>query len=177
VRSFQRLCLNSGVKRKGRTEIILGKEFMIPAIYILLALLSLAASIFFFGNACGSCGIGHSPPIISFGNWTVPLSLLGAPVFLYLSIFLWNSRHLNKAGQLRREARLLPKKFIIFLASLIVTIIAWFLLMIVVVALAIGTEGRIEGWISYFLYPLFAFVAIYFGVVVYRKLGRFVSNM
>ena len=95
---------------------------------------------------------------------------------MYLSIFLWKSRRPQEAGKLRTEARLLPKKVIIFLASFFVATIAWFLLSGVMLALTMATEGWIENWVTFFIYPLFAFLAIYIGVVVYRRLGRFAFN-
>lgn len=141
---------------------------------MLLALLSLAVSIFCFGNLLASCS-GH-PPTTFVGIWIIPLSLLGGSVFLYLAIFIWKLRHKERVGQLKKEARLLPMRVTVFIASFIVATIAYILLSMLMLALAIGTEGRIEDWISYVLYPLFALVAIYVGVAVYRKLGKLAFN-
>jgi hypothetical protein len=144
---------------------------MIKAIYTLLALLSLVLSLLSFGNTLSSCGIGHGPPLIDFGIWITPISLLGGSVFLYLSMFLWRARLPQAPGQLKREAKLLPKKVIIFLVSFIVTIMGFFLMAAVMLALAIGTEGKMPAWISGILNALFIFLAIYAGYVVNRKLG------
>ena len=147
---------------------------MVSAVYILLALLSLAASVFCFGVLLASCA-GH-PPTSAVGMWIIPLSLLGGSVFLYLSIFLWKSRHPGKAGHLKTEAILLPKKILILVTSFIAAAVAYFLLSMVMLALAIATEGKMENWIGYVLYSLFIFVAVYVGAVVYRKLKKSAFN-
>ena len=142
--------------------------------YILLAFLCLVVSVLCFGNLLGSCA-GH-PPITLVGVWIIPLSLLGGSIFLYLSMFFWKLRRLDKVSHLKKEAILLPKKVMTFMASFVAAIIAYFLLIIPIFLLVIPTEGWIENWLSYFLFLLLAFVAIYVGIVVYRRLGRFVFN-
>jgi hypothetical protein len=141
---------------------------MMPAVYILLALLSLALSILCFGNLLISCS-GH-PAITAVGIWIIPLSLFGGAVFLYLSIFLWKARHREASGHLKKEGRLLPKKVIVFITSFAVAAIVYFLLMLAILALALNAAVR--DWIGYVLYPLFALISIYVGVTVYRKLVR-----
>jgi hypothetical protein len=147
---------------------------MNSAICIVLALLSLAVSIFCFGNLLASCS-GH-PPVTSLGIWIMPLSLLGGAVFLYLSIFSFKAKGHRAQSRGRKEAKLLPKKVCVFLASFIVAAMTYFLLSMLMLALAIGTEGTIEDWISYVLYPIFIFGSIYIGVTVYRKLGNLTFN-
>ncbi len=147
---------------------------MVSAIYILLALISLAASIFCFGNLLASCA-GH-PSISAVGMWIIPLSLLGGSTFLYLSIFLWKSRQPQEVGNLKREAILLPKKIVIFLVSFIAATVVFLSLSLFIFGLAIATEGKIENWIGYALYALFTFAAIYVGVVIYRKLQKLTFN-
>lgn len=147
---------------------------MIPAVYIFLALLSLALSILCFGNLLASCA-GH-PPTTFVGIWIIPLSLLGFAVFLNLFIFFWKMRRPVAPEQLKKEAKLLPIKATVFLVSFVVASFAFFLLMLAMLALVIVTEGKIEDWITYILYPILTLVAIYVGVVFYRKLGNFAFN-
>jgi hypothetical protein len=147
---------------------------MVSVIYILLALLSLAASIFCFGNLLVSCA-GH-PPSSVVGMWIIPLSLLGGSIFLYLSIFLWKSRITGEAARSKREAILLPKRILIFLVSFIAAAVAFFLLSIVILELAIATEGKVANWIGYVLYALFTLAAVYVGALVYGKLAKSAFN-
>ena len=138
---------------------------MRPAIYILPAILSLAFAILCFGNLLASCS-GH-PPTTAIGIWIMPLSLLGVAVFLYLSIFFWKARHPHESGLLKKEAKLLPKRVFVFFVSFVIGTIAYILLMIVMLLLAINTT--LPDWTAYVFYGLFAFIAIYVGVTVYKK--------
>ena len=151
---------------------------MISVIYILLALLSLAASIFCFGNLLVSCA-GH-PPTSVVGMWIIPLSLVGGSVFLYLSLLLWKSRNAADKGRLKGEAILLPKKILIFLFSFIVAATAFFVLSLAIFAFAAATDGKIDkrlGYVLFYaLYALFTVVPIYLGKAVYGKLKKSAFN-
>lgn len=78
--------------------------------------------------------------------------------------------------QLKKEAKLLPMKVTVFLASFIVSTSAFLVLMLAMFALVIVTAGKVEGWLSYILYPLLTLVAIYVGVVFYRKVRNLAFN-
>jgi hypothetical protein len=147
---------------------------MIRIIYILLGLLSLAVSIFFFGNLLASCA-GH-PTTTAFGMWIMPWSLLGGAVFLYLAIFTLKLGHKGKEWQLEREAKILPQKVIAFLVSFVLATITYILISTLMLALAIVSEGKIGDWIGFILYPLFIVGSIYIGIKVYRRFGRWTFN-
>ncbi len=143
---------------------------MITAVHILLAFLSLVASVFCFGNLLASCA-GHVPTTFV-GMWIIPLSLLGGSVFLYVSKVFWKMRQPDKVSDFKKEARSLHKKVGIFLISFIAATFSYFLLSSLMVTLIICTKGWLENWIGYVLLSFFVFVAIYVGIVVYRKLTR-----
>jgi hypothetical protein len=137
-------------------------------ICILLALLSLCLCILCLGTLLFSCS-GH-PPTTAIGMWIMPLSLLGGTVFLYLTLFFWKTRRSQAPGLIKKEARLMPKKILIFLASLLVGVVAFFLLSILMVWLAVSTT--LPDWTAYVLHALFIFMAFFAGLFVYRRLAR-----
>jgi hypothetical protein len=104
----------------------------------------------------------------------MPLCVLGATVFLYLSIFFWKARDRQESGLLKKEGRLLPKRVFVFFVSFVIGTIAYLLLMRVMVVLAINTT--LPGWTAYFFYALFALMTICLGVVVYKRLARMTFN-
>ena len=137
-------------------------------ICIFFALLSLGLSILCFGTLLISCS-GH-PPTTAIGFWIVPLSLLGGAVFLYLSVFFWKARRSQAPGSLEKEVRLVPKKVLIFLASFLVGAIAFFLLSMLMVWLAVNTT--LPDWTSYVLHGLFTVISVCVGVAIYRRLAK-----
>jgi hypothetical protein len=137
-------------------------------ICILLALLSLGLCILCFGTLLISCS-GHLPTT-AIGIWIVPLSLLGGTVFLYLSVLSWKTRRSQTPGSLKKEVRLLPRKVSIFLASFIVSTIAFFLLTGLMLWLVVNT--RLPEWTGYILYALFAAIAICVGVAIHKRLAK-----
>jgi hypothetical protein len=102
--------------------------------------------------------------------WIMPLSLLGATVFLCLSIFFWKARGRQESGSLKKEAKLLPRKVFVFFVSFVIGTIVYIFLMFVMVVLVINTT--LPDWTAYVLYALSALMAIYLGVVIYKKLAR-----
>ena len=100
----------------------------------------------------------------------MPLFLLGATVFVYLSIFFWKARNRQESGLSKKKAKLLPKRLIVFSVSFVIGAIAYLLLMLVMFSLALNTT--FPDWTAYVLYALFALMAIYLGVAVYKKLAR-----
>jgi hypothetical protein len=137
-------------------------------ICILLALLSLGLCILCLGTLLVSCS-GH-PPITAMGMWIMPLSLLGGTVFLYLSLFFWKTRRSRAPGSLKKEATWMPRKILIFLASFLVATIAFFLLSILMVWLAVNTT--LPHWTAYVFHALFIVMAVCAGLFIYRRLAR-----
>jgi len=141
-------------------------------IYVLLALLALALSVVCFGNLLVSCS-GH-PLTTAIGVWIIPASLFGGTLFLCLSIFFWKSRRRQELGLLRRNARLLTKKVLVLCASITAGTIAFILLTLVMVVLPIQED--LPSWTPYALCVLFALIAAYLAVIVYRGLIRITFN-
>ncbi len=102
------------------------------------------------------------------------MSFLGATVFVCLSILFWKARNRQESGLLKKEAKLLPKRLIVFSVSFVIGAIAYLLLMLVMFSLALNTT--FPDWTAYVLYALFALMAIYLGVAIYKKLARVTFN-
>jgi len=100
----------------------------------------------------------------------MPLSLLGGSVFLYLSVFFWKAGRHQTPGLLKRESTLLPREVFMFFCSFVVGTIAFILLSLFLVVLAVKTT--LSDWTSYILYPLSIAVGVYVGVAVYKRLAR-----
>lgn len=137
-------------------------------ICILLALLSLGLSILCFGTLLISCS-GH-PLTTAIGFWIVPLSLLGGMVFLYLSVLSWKTRRSQASGSLKKEVRLVPGKVLLFLASFLAGAIAFFLLSMLMVWLAVNTT--LPDWTSYVLHALSVAIAVCAGLAIYSRLAK-----
>ncbi|MCE5193912.1 MAG: hypothetical protein LLF28_00395 [Nitrospiraceae bacterium] len=134
-------------------------------IYIILALLSLVLSILCFSVLIVSCS-GHPPTTI--GIWIFPVSFLGMGVFLYLTLFFWKIRRGQPLDLLHKELKLLPKKIVITIVSFMVVIFTFSLLSGLIVFLAI--KVMLPDWIGYVIYALCAGLAIYLGIITYKKL-------
>ena len=141
---------------------------MRTVIYIILALLSLVLSILCFGTLLVSCS-GH-PPTTAIGIWILPASLLGAGIFLYFALFCWKARRRQSTELLTKEAKKIPKNIIIFFISFGVAAFSFFLLSGLIVFLAIKTT--MSDWMGYIIYALCTGLAVYSGVITYKRLTR-----
>ena len=136
-------------------------------IYTLLSLASLAISIQCFGILLVSCS-GH-PPTTVIGMWILPVSLFCAGIFLYLSLFFWKVRQYQPPEVLKKEAKLLPKKILIFFVSFVIATVLFFLLLGLILFQKTVT---FPNWMGYVIYALCIGLGIYSGVVIYKRLTK-----
>jgi hypothetical protein len=141
-------------------------------LFILLAILSLILSIMCFGILLVSCS-GH-PPTSAIGMWILPASLLGAALFLYLALFFWKGRRWQSSNLLTKEGKLLPKKVVIFFISFVAVAFSFFLLSGLMLFLAI--KMTMSDWIGYIIYALCTGLAVYSGVIIYKRLTKGMFN-
>ena len=141
---------------------------MRAVLFIILALVSLLLSIICFGNLLVSCA-GH-PPTTAIGIWILPVSLLGATIFLYLALFFWKTSRRQSTDSIDKEAKSLPKKIIIFIVSFLVASFLYFLLTGVIVFLAVKTT--MSDWMGYVIQALFVGLAVYSGLLTYKRLMK-----
>lgn len=136
--------------------------------FIVLAIASLLLSIICFGSLLVSCA-GHLPAT-AIGFWILPVSLLGATIFLYLTLFFWKASRRYTAGSIKTEAKSLPKKIAIFLVAFLVAGVFYFLLTGVMVFLAVKTT--MPDWGGYAIQALFVGLAVYSGFITYKRLMK-----
>jgi len=94
----------------------------------------------------------------------------GRYVFLISVPIFWKIRHSQAPALLAKEARPMPRKILIFLASFLVGTTVYFLLSILMVEVAVNTT--LPAWTGYVLYSLSIVMAVCVGVVIYRLLTR-----
>jgi hypothetical protein len=139
----------------------------------IIALLSLSIAILCFGVLFVSCA-GHPPQTITnvLGFWIFPVFLLFAGIFLYLSMFYWTA--LQPTKQMDIEAKLLPKKVLIFFLSFVVASFSFFVFSSGTVFFA--TNTTLPNWTGYIINALFTCAAIYIGFVTYKKMSKKMFN-
>jgi hypothetical protein len=138
------------------------------AVYLLLAVLCLAASLVCLAALLVSCS-GHSPKTI-LGNWLGPLSLLGLALFFNFGLSLFKKGSHPNAVSLRDDAIVLPRKVLIFIPSFLAATLTLFLFMSA--SGVVGVKLGLKEGSDYTAPPLAIAVSISIGILFFKGVNK-----